>query len=242
MFDKDTMIITYDAERGEPRGSRSRKADPAALGLGSCIDCGLCVEVCPTGIDIRNGLQYECIGCAGCIDACDQVMDKMGYARGLVRYTTTHALANHWDFRQIVRHAFRPRVLIYVTILLSVTAALFTHLALRVPLKVDVLRDRGTLAREVEDGRIENVYRLQIMNTAEQPRVFRIGVTGLPSAAIASEPQVSVDPAGNRLVSVRVRAEPGSGHPGSNRIDFQVEAADDSRVVVQEKSVFYLPR
>ncbi len=242
MFDKDTMIITYDAERGEPRGSRSRKADPKALGLGSCIDCGLCVEVCPTGIDIRKGLQYECIGCAGCIDACNQVMDKMGYQRGLVRYTTTNALTNHWDFKQILRHAFRLRVLVYFTILAVVTIALFTHLGLRVPLKVDVLRDRGALAREVDGGRIENVYRLQIINTAEQPRSYRITVSGVGSARVASDAEVSVDAAGNRMVPVRVQVEPGQGQPGSNTLVFQIEAVDDPTVAVREKAVFYVPR
>ena len=97
MFDKDTLIVTYDAERGEPRGARSRKADPAALNLGACVDCSLCVQVCPTGIDIRKGLQYECIGCGVCIDVCDTVMDKLGYARGLIKYSTDNAMAQHWS-------------------------------------------------------------------------------------------------------------------------------------------------
>ena len=110
MFDPDTMIITYDKSRGDPRGSRSRGADHRALSLGDCVDCGLCVQVCPTGIDIRDGLQYECIGCAACIDGCNQVMNKMGYAKGLIRYSTENALKNGWNFRQIVAHAFRPRV------------------------------------------------------------------------------------------------------------------------------------
>ena len=113
MFDRDTMIITYDRERGEPRGGRSRKSDPAQLGLGSCVDCTLCVQVCPTGIDIRNGLQYECIGCAACVDACDQVMDKMGYARGLIRYSTENALINTGRRRNCAKRVARPRMLIY---------------------------------------------------------------------------------------------------------------------------------
>jgi len=88
MFDRDTLIITYDQARGEPRGGRPRGIDPRSKGLGDCIDCTLCVQVCPTGIDIRDGLQYACIACGSCVDACDSVMDKMGYPRGLVRYTT----------------------------------------------------------------------------------------------------------------------------------------------------------
>ena len=93
MFDRDTLIISYDAQRGEPRGSRPRGVDPASVGKGDCINCTLCVQVCPTGIDIRDGLQYECIGCAACIDACNGVMDKMQMPRGLIRYATQNAMA-----------------------------------------------------------------------------------------------------------------------------------------------------
>ena len=100
MFDKDTLIVTYDVERGEPRGARSKKADLSMLSLGDCIGCNLCVQVCPTGIDIRDGLQYECIGCGACADACDAVMDKVGYARGLVKYSTQNALQNKWTSAQ----------------------------------------------------------------------------------------------------------------------------------------------
>ncbi len=242
MFDKDTMIVTYDRARGEPRGSRSRKADPKALGLGSCIDCGLCVEVCPTGIDIRDGLQYECISCTACIDVCDQVMDKMGYPRGLIRYDTENGLANNWTRAQLFRRVLRPRILVYTGILAAITVALFAHLALRVPLKVDVIRDRGTLAREVEDGLIENVYRLQFINSAESPRRYRILAEGIDSIFVASEPEIEVAAAGNRLVPVRVRVQPGKGAPGSNAIRFRIEDADDPSVSVTEKSTFYVPR
>jgi cytochrome c oxidase accessory protein FixG len=125
MFDKDTLIVTYDEERGEPRGPRSKKADPAAMGLGACVDCSLCVQVCPTGIDIRNGLQYECIGCGACIDVCNDVMDKVGYPRGLVKYATQNGMANHWTKTEMLRRAMRPRVLIYSGILLLITATVF---------------------------------------------------------------------------------------------------------------------
>jgi len=242
MFDKDTMIITYDAERGEPRGARSKKADPKALGLGACVSCNMCVEVCPTGIDIRNGLQYECIGCAACVDACDQVMDRMGYPRGLIRYDTQNGLANHWTRKQVFAHMVRPRVLVYSAILVGVTVALFAHMLTRVPLKVDVIRDRGTLGREVEDGMIENVYRLQMINSAESPRRYRIGVSGIESAFVASETVVEVEKAGTRMVPVRVRIKPGVGQPGSNTVRFEISAEDDPSVAVHEKSTFYIPR
>jgi cytochrome c oxidase accessory protein FixG len=120
MFDKDTLIITYDKERGEPRGARTAKTEVVAKPLGDCIDCSMCVQVCPTGIDIRKGLQYECIGCAACIDACNSVMDKVDLPRGLIRYSTDHAMTNHWSSKQIRRHVLRPRVLIYIGVLLLI--------------------------------------------------------------------------------------------------------------------------
>ncbi|MEZ5658537.1 MAG: cytochrome c oxidase accessory protein CcoG [Burkholderiaceae bacterium] len=242
MFDKDTLIITYDEARGEPRGKRGRKADPAALGLGSCIDCGLCVEVCPTGIDIRKGLQYECIGCAGCVDACNQVMDKMGYERGLIRYDTTHGVQNKWSRSKLLARVLRPRVLIYTTILFAIAVALLTHVLTRVPLKVDVIRDRGALARIVEDGLIENVFRLQVINSAEISRRYTITVGGLEGIRLDSDSHFTVDPAANRLVPVRVRAMPQAGHPGSNTIEFTITADDDPNVRRVESASFFMPR
>ncbi len=242
MFDKDTLVITYDPERGEPRGPRSRKADPKKTGLGDCSACNACVEVCPTGIDIRSGLQYECIGCAACVDACDKVMDRYGYARGLIRYDTWNGMRNHWKRGDLLRHAIRPRVLVYSGILLAVTIALFTHMALRTLLKVDVIRDRGMLGREVEDGMIENVYRLQLINTAEMPRRYRISVDGIESAFIASGNEMDVESAGTRMVPMRVRIKPGAAPPGTNPIEFRIEATDDPSVAVREKSTFYVPK
>src|SRR5690606_25714885 len=242
MFDRDTLIITYDAKRGEPRGSRSRKADPAMLGLGSCIDCGLCVEVCPTGIDIRNGLQIECIGCAACIDACDAVMGKMNYAPGLIRYDTENGMEHGWSRRQLWRRVLRPRVLVYATILLAASIALVGHMATRNPVKLDVIRDRGALAREVEDGMIENVYRLQIMNSSEESRSYVLSVSGLETVFIDSDTEVEVGAAGNRLVPVRVRIQPGIGEPGTHTIYFGVTDRDNPDASVSEKTTFDVPR
>jgi cytochrome c oxidase accessory protein FixG len=167
MFDKDSLIITYDQERGEPRGARNKSDPDSSKALGDCIDCSMCVQVCPTGIDIRKGLQYECIGCAACVDACNSVMDKIGAPRGLVRYWTDHAMTYRWSTDQILRHAFRPRVIIYSLVLLAIVSVFVGTLLNRTPLKMDVIRDRGSMGREIEDGMIENVYRLQIMNTEE---------------------------------------------------------------------------
>jgi cytochrome c oxidase accessory protein FixG len=245
MFDKDTMIISYDAERGEPRGTRGRKTDLKAANLGHCIDCGLCVQVCPTGIDIRNGLQYECIGCAACVDVCDGVMDKMNYPRGLVRYATQNGMANHWTKSQMMRHVLRPRVLIYTAVLVLIVGALMTSLALRAPFKVDVVRDRASLARLVDDGWIENVYRLQLMNTTEQPQRYRIAVSGLPGALAEGGDSVAVGPAENLWVPVSVRVPPESASqagPGAHALNFRIESLGPDGATQDEKTTFVVPR
>jgi cytochrome c oxidase accessory protein FixG len=242
MFDKDTMIVTYDEARGEPRGPRSKKADPVALGLGSCVDCTLCVQVCPTGIDIRNGLQYECIGCGACIDVCDEVMDKVGYPRGLVKYSTQNGVANGWSTRQMVMRALRPRVLVYTAILAVITTSVMVSLFLRTPLKVDVIRDRGTLARMVEQGRIENVFRLQVMNATESKQRYLISVSGLPGIEIASEAEVEVLPTEVRSAVLRVQVPPDAAPSGSHPIHFEVRALGDDAMRVTEKAAFLIPR
>ena len=243
MFDRDTLIIAYDRERGEPRGGRSRKADPAAAGLGHCIDCSICVQVCPTGIDIRNGLQYECIGCAACADGCDQVMDKMGYARGLIRYASENALERHLGAKDMWRRMLRPRTVIYSTLLAVIIIGTGVSLVMRNPLKVDVIRDRGTLAREAAPGVIENVYRVQIMNTEEAMRSFTIAAEGLPDLRIAGvEQPIAVSAAGSRLVPIRLQVKSEAGKPGSNPIEFVVRSTGEPRLLRREKSTFMLPR
>ncbi|MCW5624997.1 MAG: cytochrome c oxidase accessory protein CcoG [Burkholderiales bacterium] len=215
MFDPDTLVITYDDKRGEPRGGRARSADPKTKGLGDCVDCGICVQVCPTGIDIRNGLQYECIGCAACIDGCNQVMDKMGYPRGLIRYATENAVNRGWDRTAMLRRLARPRVLLYGTILVAIVSAASFTLWHRVPVKVDVIRDRTPMMAETGDGRVENVYRLQIMNTDETRRRFTVTVDGLPDVELAAR-DLPLELAGatSRMLPVRVRARPAVAEPG----------------------------
>ncbi|WP_017878221.1 cytochrome c oxidase accessory protein CcoG [Janthinobacterium sp. CG3] len=243
MFDQDTLIITYDVKRGEPRGALNKKAAPVvAAKTGDCIDCTLCVQVCPTGIDIRQGLQYECIGCAACVDACNTVMDKIDRPRGLIRYSTDHALANNFSVEQIRQRALRPRVLIYTAILAVITAAVVGSLALRTPLKLDVIRDRGAMGREVEDGMVENVYRLQIMNTAETPHRYKVKVSGLPSLALVTPDEVSVGATETLALPVRLRAAHGAGAKGSNQIAIELTALDDPSLHVMEKAVFFVPR
>jgi cytochrome c oxidase accessory protein FixG len=241
MFDHDTLIVTYDTERGEPRGARSKKTDIKAANLGACVDCTLCVQVCPTGIDIRNGLQYECIGCGACADVCDSVMDKMGYARGLVRYTTQNAMANKWTTGQMLRRVARPRVLMYTSFLLALVIAVGTSLAMRTPFKVDVVRDRATLARITENGALENIYRLQVMNASEVNKTYALSVQGLNGIAIVTDKTVEVGAAQAKWVVVRVNVPYGTAEAGSHKIEFTIQDAASSDAL-HEKSVFLVPR
>ena len=241
MFDKDTLIVTYDSARGEPRGARSKKVDAKAAGLGDCIDCSLCVQVCPTGIDIRNGLQYECIGCGLCVDACNSVMDKVNYPRGLIRFATQNAMTQHWGRAEILRRVLRPRVLFYSSVLVGLSVAMLVSMATRVPLKVDVVRDRAALSRMVAGGKLENVYSLQIMNATEATQRYRISATGLQELQVASDPEVEIGPAESRWVSVQLQIPYGSASSGSHPVFFEVHnTAGDDKVV--EKSVFLVPR
>ena len=242
MFDKDTLIITYDQARGEPRGARAKNAPVEKAKQGDCIDCTMCVQVCPTGIDIRHGLQYECIGCAACVDACNNVMDKVGFERGLIRYSTDHAMQQGLSATEIRRRALRPRVLVYLAVLLAIVTAFGMTLAMRTPLKMDVLRDRGAMGRELDGGIIENVYRLQIMNTSETAHRYRITVDGIPSVRLAGVDDVTLQGTETRSVPVRVQVDGGQGAKGSNRLHIGLQAEDGSGLKVREEAVFFVPR
>jgi cytochrome c oxidase accessory protein FixG len=247
MFDKDSLIVTYDSQRGEPRGAHIKAETTAETTadkkLGDCIDCSMCVQVCPTGIDIRKGLQYECIGCAACIDACNSVMDKVGSPRGLIRFWTEHAMLGRWTSAEIFRHTLRPRVLIYSAVLLVIVSVFFGTLFTRTPFKMDVIRDRGAMGREVEDGKIENVYRLQIMNTDEDMHHFRLSVEGIDSIHLdGAADEIELGPTESRAVPVRVRVDAGAGQKGSNKIWFNLQVTDGDEAAIKEKAVFFIPR
>ena len=255
MFDDDTLMVTYNEARGEPRGGRSSKVDSSSLGLGSCIDCSLCVQVCPTGIDIRDGLQYECINCGACADVCDNVMDKMGYERGLIKFSTQNAITKNWSSQQILQHVLRPRVLIYAAIITLLVTAIASSLWFRIPFRVDVMRDRGVMARLSEDGKLENVYRLQIMNGTENEQHYLLSVAGIKDLAIESEDingddklknsthdkSIVVKPAESRSVIVDLRIPDGVLEEGSHKIDFEIKSVETGDAVT-ERSVFLVPR
>ena len=235
MFDMDTLIISYDKARGEPRGSRQRSADHKEAGLGDCIDCHLCVQVCPTGIDIRDGLQYDCIACAACIDACDSIMDKMNYPRGLVRYTTEHSLQN-----QSTR-VLRPRMLVYGTLLLVLIVSLATSMATRTPLRIDVMRDRNSLYRELPNNFVENIYTLKLINQSEKPRNFVLTVDGVAGISLDGvDDEITIAGGDILTLPVRVRAARDNAN-GIAAIRFVVTATDDVSVTAAQDSRFIGP-
>ena len=237
MFDKDTLIIAYDEERGEPRGKRKRSVDPIATGLGDCIDCTLCYQVCPTGIDIRNGLQYECIACSACIDACDDVMDKMGYPRGLIKYTTENAQNNKPS------RVLRPRIIIYAVILTIITFVIFYGLTQRVALGLDVIRDRNQLYRETSEGLIENVYTLKILNMDSSPHRYRLRADGIPDLELLTDvDEIFVDSGSVSELIVRLRADEENLEAQSGKVQFYLQAEDANHLSVAEETRFLGPR
>ena len=247
LIDNDSLIITYDTARGDPRGSRSRKVAPAEQGLGDCIDCTLCVQVCPTGIDIRNGLQNECIACAACIDVCDDVMDKMGYPKGLISYKTENGVTQKLTRFQMMRRVFRPRVLVYGAVLAAMSVAFAVSVSLRSPFQFDVIKDRGTLSRVVGQGTVENVYRIQIMNRTERTQVYRVAASG-PQALTLSAADVRIAPAAIQSVVATLRLPQAAALPWQGRsvpVEFEVRTIDAGQpgaAVQREKSTFQVPR
>jgi cytochrome c oxidase accessory protein FixG len=253
MVDRDTLVVTYDHTRGEPRGARSRKVAHHAQGMGDCVDCSICVQVCPTGIDIRQGLQYMCIGCGACIDACNQVMDKLDYPQGLIRYTSERGVSEKLSPTSIRKSLLRPRVLIYSILMLVLIAVFIGSLATRTTLRVDVIRDRGMLGREVAGGLVENVYRIQLINASEQPLVLSIAVEGGAGMSVAladrtsvpllgalqseenqTASQIKVPSASNLLIAVVVTAPAEAAKLGPQPIKFITKSLSANGAVLKE--------
>ena len=234
MFDKDTLIISYDPERGEPRGGRRKKDNPAEKGLGDCINCTLCVQVCPTGIDIRNGLQYECIACAACIDVCDQVMDKLEYPRGLIRYTTEHSLKHK------TKHVIRPRIIIYGVLLIAILGGTIWSMTHRVPLRADLIRDRNALYRELPGNLVENVYTLKITNMDNAPHRYDMRVLNNDAVEIDMDKPLSLQAEEVLGVSVRLRI-PRSAGQGVQTLDIEFQSQDDPSIRIETTAKALMP-
>ena len=236
MFDKDTLIISYDDKRGESRGARKKSDDASTKGLGDCIDCTLCVQVCPTGIDIREGLQYQCIGCASCADVCDEVMDKMGYEKGLVRYTTQ----NRIDGKST--KLLRPRIVIYASLLIIVSLALVYSIATRIPLELDIIRDRNSLYRETDDGLVENVYTLKLINMDTQRHNYKLRADGLEEMVfIQPEKEITINSGEVINLAVRIQIDPVNLKKTSSNVNFYLTATDQDNLSVTEKARFIGP-
>jgi cytochrome c oxidase accessory protein FixG len=235
MFDPDTLIVSYDEKRGEPRGARKKNEDPAEKGLGSCTDCQICVQVCPTGIDIRNGLQYECINCALCIDACDSVMDQMGYERGLISYTTENALNGKKT------HRWHPRFVGYLTVLTIMVSIFITAVVTRVPLELDVIRDRDRLYNETFEGFIENSYTLKLMNMTQQPQQYQITVEGLDGVIIKGETRATLAAGEVAQMPIRLQMAPEKLERSNYKIHYHVEAIGDDSLKADAESRFIGP-
>lgn len=237
MFDKDTYTVSYDAERGEQRGPRPRKKDPKALGLGDCIDCDLCVQVCPAGIDIRDGLQYECINCGACVDACDQTMERMGYAPGLISYTTEHKL------RHKETHVARPKLIGY-GVVMAVMLAAFAYLASNImPMDMEVIRDRNQLYRETAEGLVENTYTLKLINKTMEPVTYQLGVEGLKQAEWIGPSEISIRAGEVLSLPVSLSVDPYLLSSPVQDITFvmtrQGVKPDDSKAAVRNESKFF---
>lgn len=239
MFDQDTLIVSYDEKRGEGekgRGPRKKGVDPQAEGLGDCIDCSLCVQVCPTGIDIRDGLQYQCIGCALCVDACDSIMDKMGYERGLVRYTTEHELQGGKT------NFFRPRLIGYATVLLIMMSALVYAMASRTAVEVDVIRDRGALYQITPNDTVSNAYTLEMMNMSQHEHSYRVKVIGLPSSFTSDIPElITLESNELRAFPISIEVDPADLAVSKSNIKFVVYDEATQEEVSSEESRFIAP-
>lgn len=235
MFDKDTMIIAYDEARGEPRGSRKRGVDYKEKGLGACIDCTMCVQVCPTGIDIRNGLQYQCISCSACIDICNDVMDKMGYAKGLIRYTTEHSL----EGKEV--HILRPRIFVYGGFLLFLLGLLIYAVGIRNPIQLDVIRDRASLYRETPQGLIENVYVIKAINKDSVPHTFELTASGIEGLKVVLDREIVVDAGSVLDVPMSLVVNPNYLTSRATTISFKLTATDNPELSNEEEARFLGP-
>ena len=237
MFDKDTLTVAYDDKRGENRGARGRKQDPKALGLGDCIDCNLCVEVCPTGIDIRNGLQYECINCGSCVDACSSVMSKMKYDQGLIRYTTEHEL----DGKKV--HFVRSKLIGYAVVLLIMSTMLVMEVVNRVPLSLDIIRDRTELAKENFNGEIENVYTLKILNMSQTDNTYKLSVKGIDNTIWHGKQEILVEAATVYTLPISISVDPYELKGYMTDITFTVEqVSPEDDVIIEQESRFFNKR
>ncbi|MEH6503469.1 MAG: cytochrome c oxidase accessory protein CcoG [Cycloclasticus sp.] len=235
MLDKNSLVISYDALRGEPRGSRKKRQDPVAKNLGSCVDCTLCVQVCPTGIDIRDGLQYECIGCAACIDVCDDVMEKMDYPSGLIKYTTENSLDGK------PTKILRARVIIYTLLLISILAGVIYSIETRDSVALNILRDRNALYREGYDGTISNSYTIKILNMDLIEHRYKIDVSGIDGLESSIVDPIYVGAGQVLEAPLLLSAQPEALHNPSIKITLSLRASEYPSITTESEGRFIGP-
>ena len=233
MFDKDTLVVSYDAKRGENRGPRKRKTDPKALNLGDCVDCNLCVEVCPAGIDIRNGLQYECINCGLCIDACDDTMDKFGYQKGLIKYASEKQLEGKKT------NPFRLKLVGYGVLTGVLIISMVAWVLQRTPIEASVLRDRNALYRVNYEGLVENPYTLTIINKTQQSLHYGVAIEGLPVATLSAPSSILVLPGVMKKIPVTVTADGYDIATKVTPVSFVITAVENPDIAITKTSQFY---
>ncbi|MGB0834520.1 MAG: cytochrome c oxidase accessory protein CcoG [Psychrobium sp.] len=233
MFDKDTLLVGYDATRGEDRGRRRRKDDHKAMGLGDCVDCNLCVDVCPTGIDIRHGLQYECINCGACVDACDQTMSQFNYPKGLISFTSEHELKGGKT------HLFRGKIIGYGIACILIFAAMAGYWFTRSDVELNILRDRNVLYRINNDDLIENSYQLKLLNKAPQARSFSIQATGIDGIQSSLTKTFAIDSGEMSSQVITLTADPVNLPRRVLPIEFIISDMETGEVLIKHESRFY---
>lgn len=246
MFDSDTLIVAYDEQRGEreagrhkpSKGYMEREARIDA-NVGDCIDCGYCVQVCPVGIDIRNGMQYQCISCALCIDACDTIMDSIGYPRGLIRYTSQKALEGKKS------NPFNLKNLGYALVLMAAIGLLIWGITHRAMVELNVAQFRQPLSVTLSDGRIQNRYEIKINNKTSEPVRYRISIDGLPQAELdlGDNQVVTVHPEHSIKLMAKVNRHPQQAEQERRAFDFVIHQLDsDTPLETRQETVFYTPQ
>lgn len=238
MYDKDTLAVSYDYNRGEPRGFRNKKqTEEQQAALGDCVDCSLCVQVCPVGIDIRDGLQYQCIACGLCVDACDSVMDKVGFERGLIRYATeTELEGGKTKF-------LRPRLVGYAIMLSTMIIAFSYVLLSRTPFKLEIERGRGALYQQTVNDTITNGYTLKLINMSQEPHAYTLSVEGLEGLTMDAPTHYELNVNELREVLLTLELDPAEFklHNSRNEIYFIVRDAETDKEITRAKNAFIAP-
>ena len=245
MFDADTRIVAYDVARGEGAAGRHKvtrslksRRQREQQGVGDCIDCGYCVQVCPTGIDIRNGLQVQCISCALCIDACDTIMGSLGWPRGLISYTSERQAQG--DISRI----WKPRTLAYGAVLVAAIGALVWSVSHQAPLEMSVVQVRQPLFVRLSDGRIQNSYELHLANKTDQPLQLAVMMRGLAGAELDIGQLASLQLAAQHSVRVMARVRWESGHrvKGSRSFNFDIVPQRRQEIgMISAPATFFVP-